>query len=161
MSRMSIKDKQQGYNHFVNGVRVKKKSSFPTAREVKEVLGHVDIGHFRVSHNSAAGQQNMRFLWEFATYREAVADARAREKKRSEKAVLEYARLGHKGREVLEALDDAIKELLDIYYNREASAEHQHEVLRRLLDVSRSARRLPRLQELPTRWTQDEREADR
>lgn len=155
--------------------RAQKKNRFPTAREVKDVLGHVDIGHFRVSHNSAAGQQNMRFLWEvrgpetpaggcrevldeFATYREAVADARAREKKRSEKAVLEYARFGHKGREVLEALDDAIKELLDIYYNREASAEHQHEVLWHLLDVSRSARRLPRLHTLPTHWTEEERE---
>ncbi len=72
-------------------------SKLPSAREVRDVLLHVEIGEFSVRYNMLAGQQNCRFKWqvrgplvgvvrevldEFATYREAVSDARRREKKR-------------------------------------------------------------------------------
>lgn len=66
----------------------------PAARLVRDVLGHVDIGPYRVRRNPWSGQQKMRFLWEvlgpeqsdstretldeFARYIDACADARDR-----------------------------------------------------------------------------------
>lgn len=73
-------------------------AKLPSAKEVRDVLGHVDIGAYRVSRNMMSAQQNWRFLWrvlgpeqtdgtreiieEHASYREAVADARRMERLR-------------------------------------------------------------------------------
>jgi len=80
------------------------KTPLPSAKVVRDVLGHVDIGAYRVSRNMLSAQQNWRFLWrvlgpeeadgtreiveEFPSYREAVSFARKLEKLRQDTAAL-------------------------------------------------------------------------
>jgi hypothetical protein len=143
----------------------------PTAREAKDSQEYVVIGKYAVSRNCNDQQQNMRFLWrvhgpmqkdgtreildDFATYREAVKDARAREAKDIEESRSAHWRLSGAAPEMAKAIDEALSDMLPIYCNGPASGMSMEEwsvVLWTLIRAVCKARgkRVPK--ELPETW---------
>lgn len=150
----------------------------PSAREAKESQRYVEIGRYAVSHNPLDQQQNSRFLWrvhgplgedgtrdildDFATYREAVNDAKARERADVDARRSAYSRLCSEAPVLLATLDHAIAELLADYHGTAPfDCESQNALLWELIYVASRARGLPVPKEIPDEWTEAAKWASR
>lgn len=144
-------------------------SALPSARVVRDVLGHVDIGAFRVTRNPSDQQQDSVYLWqvrgpkdvdgcrevldEHRTYREAVTDARKRDRARTVKSRGDYVHLRFSATDLLKAIDDVIPTLLAAYERTTGpTLEEMNETLWTLINAACNARGQKTPKRLPEHW---------